>query len=153
MQIHLIAIGKCRDKAILDLVNTYAKRLKPFASVKITELNAKSKDPKTAQKEETDLLLKACPKGSFIMALDERGKQFSSQKFAQKIKNIQEDGFRDICLLIGGADGHTEHLRTQAQLLLGLSEMTLPHMLVRPVLMEQLYRAYTLISGHPYHRD
>lgn len=153
MQIHLIAIGKCRDKAILSLVETYAKRLTPFAKVKIHELNAKAKEPKVAQAEETELLLKACPAGSFIMALDERGKQFSSQKFSQKIAQIQDSGIRDICLLIGGSDGHTDKLRQKANLLLGLSEMTLPHMLVRPVLMEQVYRAYTLISGHPYHRD
>ena len=87
-----------------------------------------------------------------VVLLDERGKTYDTRGFAQRIEHWQHDG-RDVVLVIGGADGHPSELKQRADELISLSPMTMPHGLARVVLLEQLYRAWTLSCGHPYHRD
>lgn len=87
-----------------------------------------------------------------VVLLDERGKKYDTRGFAQRIEHWQRDG-RDVALVIGGADGHPDELKQRADELISLSAMTMPHGLARVVLLEQLYRAWTLSCGHPYHRD
>jgi 23S rRNA (pseudouridine1915-N3)-methyltransferase len=155
MHIHVIAIGQRMPGWIQQGVDDYAKRLPPQFAFKILELPATKRgsgDTRKAIEEEGERLLQAMPKGARIIALDERGQQWQTRDLAQALDDWTHDG-RDVALLIGGADGHSEAVRRRAERLWSLSRLTLPHGLVRVVLTEQLYRAWSLLSGHPYHRD
>ena len=99
------------------------------------------------------LLMAQVPAGYKVVALDERGEEPSSRAFAKKIARWRDEGAPGIAFLIGGADGHTDTLRGKADWLLSFGHMTLPHFLARVVLSEQIYRAKTILDGHPYHRD
>lgn len=107
---------------------------------------------KSGMAAEADLLRKAIPKGAVVCALDERGRVESSPAFAKRLAGWRDAGRSDLCLLIGGADGLDPSLRAQADLLLSFGAMVWPHMLVRVMLAEQLYRAATILAGTPYHR-
>ena len=104
------------------------------------------------KRAEAELLLAAIPQGSVVVALDERGKALSSEAFAAKMGAWRDQGAADIAFLIGGADGHGDAVRARADFLLALGPMTWPHMLVRGMLTEQIYRAQQILAGHPYHR-
>lgn len=148
MELCILAIGKCRDKPILDLVGMYATRLKPYHTLRVEELTPKN----TGKKPEAEALLGRIPPQAAVIAMDERGKSLNTPQFAEKFQNWADQGIRQIYFIIGGADGLDESVRQRADLVLALSAMTFPHMLVRPILAEQLYRAATLNAGHPYHR-
>lgn len=157
MKVIVLAVGKCRDSAVLSLCDEYCKRLKAFWPTEIAEVTAKTSasDAEYAEIEKYLAKMKAQTNagGLRLIALDERGKQFSSREFSQKLTTFAETGCQTLVFVIGGADGHTDDLRQKADLVLGLSKFTLPHMLVRPVILEQIYRAATIAQGHPYHRD
>ncbi|MEX2518487.1 MAG: 23S rRNA (pseudouridine(1915)-N(3))-methyltransferase RlmH [Paracoccaceae bacterium] len=102
---------------------------------------------------ESRLLLDALPDGAFAVALDERGEAISSRDFAALLAAKRDEGRRDFAFMIGGADGHSDALRGRADRLLGFGPMVWPHMLARAMLSEQLYRAASILSGAPYHRD
>ena len=145
MKIHILAIGKCKKGSPEDLlIKEYQKRLS-------WDLIIKEKDNDLREKESA-FLLASIPQGAKVVVLDERGENITSTEFAKKIGNWQLGGTSDICFLIGGADGHTETVRQRADLLLSFGKLTMPHMLIRAVLAEQIYRAQTILSGHPYHR-
>ena len=103
--------------------------------------------------KEGELLLSAVPEGGVIIALDERGKHLSSEEFAHRLGTWQDNGIPAAAFLIGGADGHSPEVRQKAHLLLAFGKMTWPHMLARAMLAEQIYRAKTILDGHPYHRS
>jgi len=146
MRWHLFVIGKPKlDFAKLG-VEEYAARLKPFASVEIECLKAGSRE-----KESRALLDRS--EGMFRVALDERGAEIGSRALAQRISEWEMTAKRDVALLIGGADGHTAEVRQAAGWVWSLSQLTLQHELALVVLLEQLYRAYTIKAGTPYHRD
>jgi len=146
MKIYILAIGKCKHGSPEEeLIKEYQKRLS-------WELIIREKDNDTKEKE-ADFLLKNIVGGAKIVVLDERGENISSLDFAKRIGDWQLDGVSDICFLIGGADGHTEEVRKKADLILSFGKLTMPHMLIRAVLIEQIYRAQTILSGHPYHRQ
>lgn len=153
MHIHLIAIGRAKSSSPTEaLLGEYAKRL-PW-SFTVKELEEKKPLPSEQRRErEADLLLGACANADRIVALDERGKEFSSQQFADQLGKWQMDGAGQIHFLIGGQDGLSERVRKAAHLTLSFGRMTWPHMLVRPLLAEQIYRAYTILASHPYHRE
>lgn len=153
MKVILLAVGKCRDKAILSLCDEYSKRLKAYWPTDVAEVTAKASSSGAEHIEIEKYLSKLKPEGLRIIALDERGKQFSSRDFSEKLTHFAETGCQTLVFIIGGADGHTDDLRNRADLVLGLSKFTLPHMLVRPVILEQIYRAATIKDNHPYHRD
>ena len=102
---------------------------------------------------EAEILLNNVPNGAKIIALDEKGKEFSSVDFAEKLKNFANLGDSNLAFIIGGADGLSEELKRKADLILSFSKMTFPHMMIRAFLTEQIYRAYTIINNHPYHRQ
>jgi 23S rRNA (pseudouridine1915-N3)-methyltransferase len=104
------------------------------------------------RREEAQRLQAQLGPGISLILLDERGKSLSSEEFAGKIGSMRDDGRRGLVIAIGGADGHEASLREQAALVLSFGAMTWPHQLVRIMLAEQLYRAATILSGHPYHR-
>jgi 23S rRNA (pseudouridine1915-N3)-methyltransferase len=146
MKIHILAIGKCKKGSPEDLlIREYQKRLS-------WNLNIIEKENDTIFKESA-FLLSHIPEGAKVVVLDERGENISSQTFAQKIENWRLNGISEICFLIGGADGHTDEVRRRADLILSFGKLTFPHMLIRAVLTEQIYRAQTILSGHPYHRQ
>ncbi len=105
------------------------------------------------QKQEASLLLGAVPEGATVVALDERGKAISSETLAKKIGAWQSQGQSNFAFLIGGADGLDDSVRDRADLLLPFGTVTWPHLLVRAMLAEQLYRAESILAGHPYHRN
>lgn len=149
---HILAIGKWKKGPEKDLFDTYCARLRPKPVLKELDLRKKLSGPELKQAE-AELLLDNVPKGAVIVALDERGKTLSSRKFALKMQNWQDQGRGDVAFIIGGADGLDESVRTRADLLISFGAMTWPHMLVRPMLAEQLFRSSSILAGHPYHRD
>ena len=152
MNLTILAIGKMKKNSPeQSLIDFYVRN--SLWSIKIVELDEKRSLTGDALKEaESNLLLKHVPPKSKIVVLDERGKNISSVEFSDQLVRWQDAGFQDVVFLIGGADGHSSFLRQKADLLLSFGKMTLPHMLMRVVLCEQLYRAYTISIGHPYHK-
>ena len=137
------------ERALFD---HYAARLSPAPEMR--EVEEKRALPSAKMKaREAELLLGAVPDGARLVAMDERGKRLSSIAFAQKLGDWRDEGVRDVAFLIGGADGLDRSVLNKAALTLSLGEMTWPHMLVRGLLAEQLYRANAILSGHPYHRE
>lgn len=151
MRLSLIAVGRLKPGPLRTLYDDYAGRLAPgFQSI---ELEAKAKQGGPVQQaEEAKLIAAAIPDGAAVLVLDERGRALASRALAEKLGSWR-DASRPIAAIIGGADGLTEELRRRADLLLAFGAMTWPHQLVRVMLAEQLYRAQTILSGHPYHRD
>lgn len=138
MQLHVVARGKIARSPEGDLVDRYAKRI--TWPLKLTEL------PETGGKipaEQTPIR---------TVLLDERGKPISSEKLAGMLGKWRDDGVREARFVIGAADGHSEAERRGADLLLAFGPATWPHLLARAMLMEQLYRATSILAGHPYHR-
>ncbi|NVK19036.1 MAG: 23S rRNA (pseudouridine(1915)-N(3))-methyltransferase RlmH [Methylocystaceae bacterium] len=152
MQSHIIAIGKWKKGPERALFDTYCARMRPAPILKELDVRKKITGDELKQAEAA-LLLDAVPKGAIVVAMDERGKTMGSRDFAGKIQNWMDQGRSDIAFIIGGADGLNESVRTQSDLLLSFGAMTWPHMLVRPLLAEQLFRAQAILAGHPYHRD
>ena len=152
MNIEIIAVGRMKKSPEGEILNTYLKRC-PW-SVKITEVEER-RPIKGVERmaREGDLILNAIPNGAIVIALDERGKEMRSTAFAEKIRNYQDQGISNLVFIIGGADGYDLIVKERAQLKISLGHMTWPHMMVRAMLGEQLYRASTILQGHPYHKD
>lgn len=151
MRVLLAAVGKAKPGPELDLFHQYCRRLTPPPVIREVE----EKRPLASAQlklREAELLLGTVPAGAMVVALDERGRDMTSPDFAEKIRGWRDGGIGDIAFLIGGADGHGDAVRERADLLLCLGRMTWPHMLVRALLAEQLWRAQAILSGHPYHR-
>lgn len=160
MRFVIAAIGKLKDKGEIDLVQRFTQRidgsgralaLGPLALVEFNE--SRAGDPQTRKNDEAQRLLAAVSSADRRVVLDVRGKLLSSAQFASTIASARDGGTRELAFLIGGPDGHGEVARQSADLLLSLGPMTLPHALARAVLAEQIYRAITIIGGHPYHRS
>jgi 23S rRNA (pseudouridine1915-N3)-methyltransferase len=152
MRITIAAVGKWKAGPERALFEEYKKRLKWPLALKEVEERRPLPAPQLKSRE-ADLLLGAIPdKAAPLIALDERGKTFSSEALAKQIALWQQNGTAEAAFVIGGADGLDESIRKRAGLLLSLGAMTWPHMLVRVMLIEQLYRAQQILAGHPYHR-
>ncbi|MGC2856766.1 23S rRNA (pseudouridine(1915)-N(3))-methyltransferase RlmH [Novispirillum sp. DQ9] len=151
MELVIAAVGRARKGPERALFEHYAERLKWPLSLK--EVEEKRPLPAAQRMEREGALLLACvPAGARVVALDERGKALSSQTFADQMGAWRDQAVPAVAFLIGGADGHAPEVRARADLLLGLGAMTWPHMLVRGLLVEQVYRAQCILEGHPYHR-
>ena len=151
MEIVIAAVGKMKNSsAEAELVLHYVKQSR--WPIKIIEVEEKRDLPKEARKKsEADLLLGAIKNTCTIVALDEHGHEFTSPEFANNMKKWEERG--DIAFIIGGADGLTDEVRAKASVVMSMGKMTMPHFLARVMLAEQIYRARTIIDGHPYHRN
>ena len=143
MKIKVAWIGKTKDAAIQSLTDEYLKRLTRFADVEGVAL-----------KDEA-ALLKLCARDAHhrhaLVLLDGRGRQLSSEELAKFVGDYQDRNPLPLLFAVGGADGFSDHARHSARLVLSLGRMTLAHELARVVLLEQLYRAFTILKGHPYH--
>ncbi len=152
MRFHLIAVGKLGAGPERALFEHFAERLSSPLSVK--EVDEKRSLPSAAlKKSEGQKLLAAIPARAVTVALDEKGKAIASRAFAQRLGVWRDEGVRDIAFLIGGADGLDQAVLKAASMTLSFGSMTWPHKLVRGLLAEQLYRAQSILSGHPYHRE
>ena len=155
MKLHIIAVGRLRASAELDLIKDYSDRFDKtgrnlgLGPLNIIEVEDKKGGGKPA---EADLLRRALPNGALIVVLDERGKTLTSPDFANQLANWRDQGRQDVAFLIGGADGIDPALVAEADFKLSFGKMVWPHMLVRVMLSEQLYRAASILAGSPYHR-
>lgn len=157
MRVTLIAIGRLKSGPERDLFEDYRRRLARGAALgplEIKEVEARGKlSGEELKAREGELLLVALPEGARLVALDERGTDLDSAGFAEKLGAWRDQGVREVAFVVGGADGLSEDLRRRADLVLSFGRLTWPHKLVRPLLAEQLFRAETILSGHPYHRE
>ena len=159
MKLAICAVGRLRPVPEKDLTDEYLGRLRHIGKqlgitdIQLIEVEAKATpDPNLLASREAELLLGAVPGGARLIALDERGTMSTSEQFAGEIGAWRDDGVRAIAFLIGGANGLSPALRARADQTLAFGPMTWPHLLVRVLLTEQLYRSLTILAGHPYHR-
>jgi len=150
MKVVIAAIGRAKASPELQLYHDYIKRI-PYA-VECREFDIKHSDIAQRKIKEGEQLLAACKGAHRIVALDETGRQHSSREFAEQLKDWQGQGHSSYTFIIGGADGLDKPVRQAAHMLWSFGRVTWPHMMVRAMLAEQLYRAHTINSGHPYHK-
>ncbi|EME70663.1 rRNA large subunit methyltransferase [Paramagnetospirillum caucaseum] len=151
MRLIIAAVGKAKAGPEQELFRQYCRRLTPPPVLKEVEEKRPLAGPQLKARE-AELLLAALPEGAVVVALDEKGRDMGSVEFAGKLRGWRDGGAQDVAFLIGGADGHGDAVRERAGLLLSFGRMTWPHMLVRALLAEQLWRAHSILAGHPYHR-
>jgi 23S rRNA (pseudouridine1915-N3)-methyltransferase len=146
MQWHIFAIGKPKLSFARDGIEGYAKRLRPMANVAIEYLK-----PASGEQESAALIRRS--EGMFRVVLDERGEQCGSRELAGRIGEWEQQRVKSVAVLIGGADGHSAELRGRADWVWSLSRLTFQHELALVLVMEQVYRAYSIKAGLPYHRE
>lgn len=154
MRIDVIAVGRLKERHWRDAADEYLKRLRPYATVTVTEVADRdvSADEARARAEEAAALLKALPRDAVVCALDPGGTARTSEGFAAWLEAHGTAGRSRIAFLLGGAAGLHEDVLVRADERVSLGPMTLPHQLARVVLLEQLYRAFRIVRGEPYHR-
>ena len=155
MRVHLCAVGRLRSGPERDLIADYVQRFdrtgRPLGLGPLTEHEVEDKK-NAGMAAEAELLARAVPAGAVLVTLDERGKLISSPEFAAQLARFRDAGRQDVAFVIGGADGIDPALRARADFSISFGAMVWPHMLVRVMLAEQLYRAANILSGGPYHR-
>lgn len=156
MKLRIIAVGQKMPAWIETGFNEYAKRMPRENSIELIELRpekrASGKTSEQIRQAERDRILAVLPRDTTVWALDEHGSQLTTLELAEALREWQGAG-RDTAFVIGGADGLHQDVKQRADKLLALSCLTLPHGLVRVMLAEQLYRAWSVTQNHPYHRD
>ena len=153
MHLLILAVGKLKKNSPEEtIILNYIKNSVYPITIKEIDLH-KNLPVEQQKKEESMALMKAVPPRSKIVVLDEKGAQLTSREFAGTLSKWQESGCEQVAFLIGGAYGHSNELKEKADLLLAFGKMTMPHMLARVVLTEQLYRAGLIAQNHPYHKD
>ena len=152
MRLWIAAVGRAGRAVSSGVYEDYARRLTWPLELREVDLR-QTLSPEKRKIREAEKLLAAVPDGAVVVALDEKGKTLSSREFALKLGAWRDDGVADLAFLIGGADGLDQSIREKAALVLSLGAMTWPHLLVRGMLAEQLYRAQSILTGHPYHRE
>jgi 23S rRNA (pseudouridine1915-N3)-methyltransferase len=156
MQIHLIAVGTRMPAWVTQAYQDYAKRLPRECSLRLVEIplgqRGKTRTAAPARAKEGRQMLAAIPKDCLVIALDVQGQAWSTGVLADRLQQWLGSG-RDVALLVGGPDGLSQDCLERAEQHWSLSALTYPHALVRVIVAEQLYRAWTLSSGHPYHRS
>ena len=160
MRVGLFAVGRLKAGPEKDLAARYLDRFAqagPASGLEVGTLaevgECRAGNAETRKREEAAMLEKALPDGAVLLLLDERGKALGSPAFADLIGGFRDAGKRELMIAIGGADGLDPALHARAAATLCLGKMTWPHQLVRILIAEQLYRAVTILSGHPYHRS
>jgi 23S rRNA (pseudouridine1915-N3)-methyltransferase len=156
MRVHLCAVGRLRTGAERTLIDDYVQRFdRTGRALGLGPLSEHQVEEKRngGMIAEANLLARAVPVGSLLAVLDERGQALSSPEFADHLARWRDAGRQDVAFVIGGADGLDPALRARADFALSFGRMVWPHMMVRVMLAEQLYRAASILSGGPYHRE
>jgi len=153
LQITILQIGKTKHQFISEAEQEYLKRLSPYARIKQQTLKEGrvQNNPQVTKADEAKSFLEALPKHTFLIALDETGRQFTSPEFAKQIETIKDFGEANITFIIGGPFGLDDSIRKSANLILSFSKFTFTHEMIRILLLEQLYRAMMIISNKTYH--
>jgi 23S rRNA (pseudouridine1915-N3)-methyltransferase len=156
VHIRLLAVGDRQPSWVDDAFATYTGRFPREWRFRLdvipTARRKKNDGPDRAREAEAERILASIDRGEIVVLLDERGRQLDSKGLAGKLAHWQSDG-RDLCFVIGGPDGVAADCRARADFTWSLSQLTLPHGMARALVAEQLYRAHSLLTGHPYHRD
>lgn len=151
IRIDIIAVARLRTGALYDLCQEYEKRIQ--WNLNLHEVEVKNKKGAELIEQEGHKILSLLSSQAFVIVLDERGDGLKSLDFAKTLENLANSGENYIQFVIGGADGLSDEVRDQANLLLSFGQQTWPHHLARVMLYEQIYRAQQIIAGHPYHRE
>lgn len=159
MKITVICVGKIKEKYLKDAVAEYSKRLSRYCKLDILETadektpdNSSETEDRAIRQKEGERILKLIRPGSYVIALAIDGKQLSSETFADKLETLGVQGTSDITFVIGGSIGLSDEVLSRADYKLSFSKMTFPHQLMRVILLEQVYRAYRIMQGEPYHK-
>lgn len=159
MKITLITVGKIKEKFFRDAADEYGKRLSRYCKLDIREA-ADEKTPEKASQiqceqilqKEGERILKLMPEDAFVITLEIEGRRLTSEAFASQIERLGVNGTSHIAFVIGGSIGLHNSIKKRADLAVSFSDMTFPHQLMRVVLLEQIYRAYRIMQGEPYHK-
>ena len=157
MKIVLITIGKTNEKYLIEGISLYQKRLKHYTSFEMIEIpnikKAQNLSKLELMKKEGDLILKNIQNSDHLVLLDDKGKDYNSLKFSEKIQNWMLSGKKRIVFVVGGAYGFSEEVYQRGNEKLSLSKMTFSHQMVRLFFVEQLYRGYSILNNEPYHHE
>ncbi len=155
MKLVVICLGKTRERFIQEGMAKYLRYLKPYVDIEVKELREEKiydlKDAPVIRKREAEKISKAMPSGAFLAALDERGREFTSHEFAHFLNDRIESGIRETAFVFGGAMGLDVSITEKADKVIAMSRWTFTHEMARLVLLEQIYRAFTIIKGKTYH--
>ena len=155
MRVTILCMGKTRERFIQEGISKYVRYLKPYADIEIRELKEEKirdlKDAPLIRKKEAEKIFKAVPAHAVLAALDERGREFTSHEFAAFLNETLESGVKEMVFVVGGAMGLDESVTGRANRVVALSRWTLTHEMARLVLLEQVYRAFTILQGKTYH--
>lgn len=151
LNIRLICVGKLKERFYLEACREYEKRLGTLCRMEILQLEEEPDRPGALAKE-AERIRAAIPQGSFVVAMCIEGRMLSSEGLAEKLQQLQNQGVSRLCVLIGSSRGLDEALKAQSGLRLSMSPMTFPHHLARVMVLEQIYRALSILSGSKYHK-
>lgn len=159
MKITLISVGKIKEKYLKDAINEYSKRLTKYCNLKSIELNDEKapdnlseKDEMIIKDKEGNKILDKIKEQQYVIALDLNGKQRTSEEFSKEIENLSIYGNSDIVFIVGGSLGLSDDVIKRSNDQISFSRMTFPHQLMKVILLEQIYRAFRIIKGEPYHK-
>lgn len=159
MKLKVITVGKLKEKYLRDGIAEYSKRMSRFAKLEMLELPDEKTPDKASQAENDQILhkegqriLEKIADREFVIALAIEGKSLSSEAFSQYLSDLGVRGYSDVTFVIGGSLGLSPAVKTRANFLISFGKMTLPHQLMKLVLMEQIYRAFMIQQGSPYHK-
>jgi len=159
MKITLIAVGKIKEKYFADAIAEYSKRLSRYCKLNIVEVSDEKTPDSCSEnekniilKKESERILKNIPDDAYVITLEINGKMLSSEQFAEQIESLGVGGKSHIVFIIGGSLGLHADVSSQANCKMSFGQMTFPHQMMRVILLEQIYRAYRIINGEPYHK-
>lgn len=156
MKIKIIALGKIKEKYLQNGIDEFLKRLMPYATVSVIEISpVQIKDENLTTKalaEEGEKILAQIKPQDYVITMEIKGCEFSSEEFAQKLKNLTNDGIQEVVFVIGSSCGIGENVSSRADLKMSMSKMTFLHEFARLILIEQIYRAFKIIKGEKYHK-
>lgn len=159
MNIKIIAVGKIKEKYIKEGIKEFSKRLSRYAKLQIIEVNDEKAPENLSDKEmenikqrEGERIISKIPQNSFIISLEIKGKEISSEELSKKMEDVMIDGINDITFIIGGSLGLSKEVSKLSNFKLSFSKMTFPHQMMRLILLEQIYRAFRIMRNEPYHK-
>lgn len=159
MKITIISVGKIKEKYHKEAINEYTKRLSAFCKLKFIEVsdekapeNLSKKEELMVKEKEGERILSKIKKSQYVFALDLDGKQRASEEFSAEINDLQLHGKSDVVFIIGGSLGLSQEVLNHSKQKISFSKMTFPHQMMKVILLEQIYRAYKIMNGEPYHK-